>query len=109
LGKSYPGFGPVGPWIVTPDEFSDRRDLHLETRVNGEVMQSASTLGMVRPVDALISRLSEITPLLAGDIVFSGTPAGIGMTRTPSRFLSIGDVVETTISGIGTLRNEVVA
>ena len=109
LGKSYPGFGPMGPWVVTPDELDNPRDLRLETRVNGEVMQSASTLDMVRPVDALIAKLSEITPLLPGDVVFSGTPAGTGIGLSPSRYLDVGDVVATSISGIGSMSNTIVA
>ena len=105
LGKSYPGFGPLGPCLVTPDELADRDDLSLECTVNGEQVQKGRTSQMIFPVAELIARLSAICPLLPGDVIFTGTPAGVGMARTPPRYLSPGDEVVSTIEGIGSLRN----
>ncbi|WP_137982255.1 fumarylacetoacetate hydrolase family protein [Streptomyces violaceusniger] len=104
LGKSFPGFAPQGPWLVTLDEIADPDDLSIECRVNGEVMQSSSTKQLIFSVPQLVERLSAVLPLMPGDVVFTGTPAGIGGARKPARFLREGDVVETTISGIGDLR-----
>ncbi|MGA5506991.1 fumarylacetoacetate hydrolase family protein [Streptomyces umbrinus] len=104
LGKSYPGFAPQGPWLVTPDEFADPEDLPIECRVNGEVMQRSSTKQLIFSVPDLVEHLSAVLPLLPGDVIFTGTPAGVGGTRKPPRFLKEGDVVETTIGGIGDLR-----
>jgi 2,4-didehydro-3-deoxy-L-rhamnonate hydrolase len=109
LGKSFPGFGPMGPSLVTPDELRNPDDLELGCRVNGEVMQKSRTSDMVFSVSRLIAELSGILPLLPGDVVFTGTPAGIGATRKPPRFLQPGDVLETWIEGIGSLRNRLVA
>jgi 2-keto-4-pentenoate hydratase/2-oxohepta-3-ene-1,7-dioic acid hydratase in catechol pathway len=108
LGKSFPGFGPMGPWLVTADELADPDDLALECAVNGEVMQKSRTSDMVFGVARLIAELSAILPLLPGDVIFTGTPAGIGATRKPPRFLQPGDVLTSTIEGIGTLRNRCV-
>ena len=74
LGKSFPGFGPIGPWVVTPDELADPDDLALGCIVNGEEMQKSRTSDLIFGVDALIHRLSSITPLLPGDLIFTGTP-----------------------------------
>jgi 2-keto-4-pentenoate hydratase/2-oxohepta-3-ene-1,7-dioic acid hydratase in catechol pathway len=104
LGKSFPGFAPQGPWLVTPDEVADPDDLPVECRVNGEVMQRSSTKQMIFSVPHIIEHLSAVLPLLPGDVVYTGTPAGVGGTRTPPRFLREGDVVETSIGGIGDLR-----
>lgn len=109
LGKSFPGFAPMGPWLVTPDEVEDKDDLTLECWVNGELMQCGQTSEMILPVDVLVSRLSAYTPLLPGDVIYSGTPAGIGMSRKPPRYLKIGDVLTTRISGVGSLRTAIVA
>jgi 2,4-diketo-3-deoxy-L-fuconate hydrolase len=108
LGKSFPGFGPMGPSLVTPDEVRNPDDLELGCKVNGEVMQKSRTSDMVFGVPRLIAELSAILPLLPGDVVFTGTPAGIGATRKPPRFLQPGDVLETWIEGIGSLRNRLV-
>lgn len=105
LGKSFPGFGPIGPHLVTPDELPRRNDLELRCSVNGEVVQQARTSDMVFDVARLIAELSAILPLLPGDLIFTGTPAGVGATRKPPRFLKPGDVLESTIEGIGTIRN----
>lgn len=109
LGKSFPGFAPQGPWLVTPDELGDPDDLAIECRVNGETMQQSATGRLIFSVPNLVERLSAVVPLLPGDVVFTGTPAGVGGTRTPARFLRPGDVVETTIDGIGALRQVCVA
>lgn len=109
LGKSFPGFGPVGPWLVTPEEVPDPSDVALECRVNGEVMQRGRTSDMVFAVPRLVAELSAILPLLPGDVIFTGTPAGIGATRKPPRFLAPGDVIESTIEHVGTLRNRCVS
>jgi 2-keto-4-pentenoate hydratase/2-oxohepta-3-ene-1,7-dioic acid hydratase in catechol pathway len=109
MGKSYPGFAPQGPWLVTLEEFADPADLPLTCTLNGETVQSGRTSQMIVGVDALIETLSAVTPLLPGDVIFTGTPAGVGMARTPPRFLQPGDEVVTTIEGIGTLRQTCVA
>ena len=103
LGKSFPGFGPTGPWLVTPDEFADRDDLAIACSLSGEGMQSSRTSMMLYDVPELLVRLSAVCPLLPGDIIFSGTPAGIGNRRTPKRFIQPDDVLVSEIEGIGTL------
>jgi len=109
LGKSFPGFGPMGPCLVTPDALANPDDLALGCSVNGEPMQESRTSDMVFSVSRLISELSAVLPLLPGDVIFTGTPAGIGATRKPPRFLQPGDTVISFIEGIGTLRNRCVA
>ncbi len=108
-GKMFDTFGPFGPYLVTPDEVGDVTDLHVETRVNGEVMQSGNSGDMVFPVAMLVSYLSQAVRLLPGDVILTGTPSGVGYARTPPVYLVPGDVVEVTVSGLGELRNEVVA
>jgi 2-keto-4-pentenoate hydratase/2-oxohepta-3-ene-1,7-dioic acid hydratase in catechol pathway len=103
LGKSYPGFGPTGPWLVTPDEFADRDDLAISCSLSGEQMQSSRTSMMLYDVPELLVRLSAVCPLLPGDLIFSGTPSGIGNRRTPPRFIGPDDVLVSEIEGIGTL------
>ncbi|MGW1295417.1 fumarylacetoacetate hydrolase family protein [Streptomyces sp. NPDC002533] len=110
LGKSYPGFAPTGPELVTTDEFADPGDLEIGCRLEGgEVLQKGRTSAMVFDVPELITRLSAVCPLLPGDLVFTGTPAGVGGARTPQKFLAPGDVLETWIEGIGTLRTRLLA
>jgi 2-keto-4-pentenoate hydratase/2-oxohepta-3-ene-1,7-dioic acid hydratase in catechol pathway len=109
LGKSLPGFGPTGPWLVTSDEFADRDDLELGCSINGEQMQKGRTRDLVFSVPALISKLSDKVPLLPGDVVFTGTPAGVGLGRTPQRFLAPGDELVSYVGGIGELRQRFVA
>jgi 2,4-didehydro-3-deoxy-L-rhamnonate hydrolase len=108
LGKSFPGFGPIGPWIVTPDELDNPDDLALGCAVNGEEVQKGRTSDLIFGVDALIHHLSSITPLLPGDLIFTGTPSGVGATRTPPRFLAPGDELVSTIEGIGTIHTHLV-
>jgi 2-keto-4-pentenoate hydratase/2-oxohepta-3-ene-1,7-dioic acid hydratase in catechol pathway len=103
LGKSFPGFGPTGPWLVTPDEFADPDDLAISCGIGGETLQTSRTSMMLYDVPELIARLSAVCPLLPGDLIFSGTPSGIGNRRTPQRFLGVDDVLLSEIEGIGTL------
>ena len=109
LGKSHRGYGPMGPWLVTPDEFANPDDLGLGCSVSGETVQDARTTDLVFNVPRLVAELSAVLPLLPGDVIFTGTPAGVGMGRKPPRFLQPGDVLETWIEGIGSLRNTCVA
>ena len=108
LGKSWRGFGPMGPWLVTPDEVPDPDDLALGCSVDGETVQDARTSDLVFSVPRLVAELSAVLPLLPGDVIFTGTPAGIGATRQPARFLASGNVLESWIEGIGTIRNRFV-
>ena len=109
LGKSLPGFGPIGPWLVTLDEFADPNDLELGCAVNGEQMQHGRTSDLIFSVPALVAKLSATLPLLPGDVIFTGTPAGVGLGRTPQRWLAPGDELVSRIEGIGELRHRFVA
>ncbi|MBG0830067.1 fumarylacetoacetate hydrolase family protein [Planomonospora sp. ID67723] len=104
LGKSFPGFGPTGPVLVTPDELADPDDLEITCLLNGEVVQHDRTGSMIFPVPDLIARISAVVPLLPGDLIFTGTPAGVGNRRTPPRYLGAGDELVTRVQGIGELR-----
>jgi 2,4-didehydro-3-deoxy-L-rhamnonate hydrolase len=108
LGKSRRGYGPVGPWVVTPDELNNPDDLALGCSVNGETMQDARTSDLVFDVPKLVFELSAILPLLPGDLIFTGTPAGVGIVRQPPRFLKPGDTLETWIENVGTIRSRIV-
>jgi 2-keto-4-pentenoate hydratase/2-oxohepta-3-ene-1,7-dioic acid hydratase in catechol pathway len=103
-GKSCDTFGPVGPWLVTPDEVGDPQRLSMELTVNGEVMQKGSTATMIFTVAHIVSYLSRFMTLHPGDIIATGTPPGVGMGRKPPRYLKAGDVVETRIEGLGRQR-----
>ncbi|WP_367038877.1 fumarylacetoacetate hydrolase family protein [Streptomyces sp. Je 1-332] len=109
LGKSFPGFAPIGPCLVTPDEFDDPDDLGLRCTVNGEEVQKSRTSDLIFSVPELIARLSSVLPLLPGDVVFTGTPAGVGLGRDPQRWLAPGDELISTIEGIGELRQRFTA
>jgi 2-keto-4-pentenoate hydratase/2-oxohepta-3-ene-1,7-dioic acid hydratase in catechol pathway len=109
LGKSLDGSCPTGPVIVTADEIPDPQSLTLRLAVNGVVKQEDATAHMLFDVAAIIAEISRILTLEPGDIIATGTPAGVGFARTPPEFLQPGDLMETTIEGIGTLRNHVVA
>lgn len=109
LGKSFPTYGPTGPWLVTPDELDDPDDLALGCSLDGETVQDDRTSDLIFGVPRLIAELSAVVPLLPGDLVFTGTPAGVGATRTPPRFLQPGEVLVSWIEGIGTITNPVVA
>lgn len=108
LGKSRRGYGPMGPWLVTLDEVPDPDDLGLGCSVDGEVVQDARTDDLIHSVPRLIAELSSVLPLLPGDVLFTGTPAGVGMARKPPRSLQPGQVLESWIEGIGTIRNRCV-
>ena len=108
LGKSYPGFSPVGPWLVTPDAVDDPDDLEIGCAVNGEEVQKSRTSDLIFPVAELVARLSAVVTLLPGDVIFTGTPSGVGHGRTPPRFLQDGDVLETWAGGIGRMRHRFV-
>jgi 2-keto-4-pentenoate hydratase/2-oxohepta-3-ene-1,7-dioic acid hydratase in catechol pathway len=107
-GKSLDGFCPMGPLVVTADEFGDPQQKRLRTRVNGVSKQDASTSDMIFPVDSIIEWLSKGLTLEAGDIIATGTPEGVGLGRTPPEYMKDGDVVETEVEGIGTLRNRII-
>jgi 2,4-didehydro-3-deoxy-L-rhamnonate hydrolase len=108
-GKSADTFGPVGPWLVTADEVPDPQTLQVWTTVNGERRQNGSTANMVFSVAQLVSYVSRFFALLAGDVISTGTPAGVGHGHKPPRYLEPGDVVEMGITGLGVQRHEVVA
>lgn len=103
LGKSFPGFGPTGPWLVTPDELPDRDDLALSCALDGDELQSGRTAQMIATVPQLVEQLSAVTILLPGDLIFTGTPAGVGNQRSPKRFIREHEVLTSEIEGIGTL------
>ncbi|WP_040865344.1 fumarylacetoacetate hydrolase family protein [Nocardia exalbida] len=105
MGKSHPGFGPIGPLLVTPDEFENPDDIELGCLINGEQMQKGRTRDMVFPVPELIARLSAITPLLPGDVIFTGTPSGVGIGRIPERYLAPGDELVSYVRGVGEMRH----
>lgn len=105
LGKSRRGYGPMGPWMVTTDEFTNPNDLGLGCSVNGEVVQDARTSDLIFSIPQIIAELSAVLPLLPGDVIFTGTPSGVGMARKPPRALAPGDVLETWVEGIGAMRN----
>jgi len=106
--KSFDSFCPVGPYLVTPDELPNFGDLRIATRINGETLQNWTTSDLIFDVPALVEFLTGSTTLPAGTLVLTGTPHGVGMARTPPRWLRPGDLVEVEIEGIGVLRNPVV-
>jgi 2-keto-4-pentenoate hydratase/2-oxohepta-3-ene-1,7-dioic acid hydratase in catechol pathway len=109
-GKSFPSFGPSGPWLVTPDEVPDPQNLRLWLEVNGERMQDGNTASMIFGVAALISYVSRVMRLLPGDIITTGTPAGVGMGQRPApRYLRAGDVVRLGIDGLGEQSHRVIS
>ena len=107
-GKSADTFGPIGPWLVTPDELEDVQNLDLWLRVNGEEMQRSNTRQMIFNISHLISYISQFMTLKPGDIVSTGTPFGVGMGLTPQRFLKVGDRMTLGVEGLGTQTQEVV-
>ncbi|MFN8040857.1 MAG: fumarylacetoacetate hydrolase family protein [Acidimicrobiales bacterium] len=108
LGKSRRGYGPMGPWLVTPDEVPDRDDLALGCSIDGDVVQDARTSDLIFSVPQLVAELSAVCPLLPGDVVFTGTPAGVGITSQPARFLQPGETLVSWIEGIGEITNRCV-
>jgi len=105
LGKSYPTFTPMGPWIVTRDEVPDPHALDIKLTLSGQVMQSGNTREMIFRIPELIAYISNIVPLQSGDIISTGTPPGVGLGRTPQRWLRDDEEMVIEIEGIGTLRN----
>ncbi len=103
LGKSLRGFAPMGPTLATPDEYSDPGDIELACHLNGKEVQRSRSSEMLLSVAELVAYLSAITPLLPGDAIFTGTPSGIGMTRTPPRYLTAGDSLQSWVQGVGTM------
>ncbi len=108
-GKSLDGSCPMGPWIITADEIPDPHNLALSLRVNGETKQDSRTSLMIFSINKAISVLSQGMTLEAGDIIATGTPSGVGFSRTPPEFLKPGDVVEAEVEGVGLIRNRVVS
>jgi 2-keto-4-pentenoate hydratase/2-oxohepta-3-ene-1,7-dioic acid hydratase in catechol pathway len=107
-GKGIDTFAPCGPWITTRDEVADPQNLQITTKVNSEVRQDSSSSNMVIPVRRIISTLSRTMTLEPGDIISTGTPAGVAMSMKEPRYLKDGDVVEITIEKLGTIRNRIV-
>ena len=106
-GKSFDTFAPCGPWLMTPDEIKDPHALRITQRLNGEIMQDASTSELISTVPEIISFLSSGITLMPGDIIATGTPAGVGVFRDPPVHLKEGDLVEIEIEGIGTIASRV--
>ncbi len=106
-GKSIDGTMPLGPWITTLDEIADPAALQVECEIDGELLQSASTGEMAFPIPTLIAELSRGMTLRAGDLLLTGTPSGVGNARDPQVFLADGNIIETRVSGLGSLRNRV--
>jgi 2-keto-4-pentenoate hydratase/2-oxohepta-3-ene-1,7-dioic acid hydratase in catechol pathway len=108
LGKSFPGFGPTGPVAVTPDAFGDRDDIgfasELRSGATTEVLQFGRTAEMIFPIDDLVARLSAICALFPGDLIFTGTPAGVGNRRNPPRFLQPGETLVSRLEEVGEIR-----
>jgi 2-keto-4-pentenoate hydratase/2-oxohepta-3-ene-1,7-dioic acid hydratase in catechol pathway len=107
-GKGCPTFGPIGPWLVTPDEIGDPQDLTLWLELNGERIQNSTTRNMIFPFAELVSHLSRFLILEAGDIVTTGTPPGVGLGMKPERFLKRGDVMRLSVEGLGVQEQRVV-
>jgi 2-keto-4-pentenoate hydratase/2-oxohepta-3-ene-1,7-dioic acid hydratase in catechol pathway len=107
-GKSLDGFCPMGPVVVTADDFGDPQTKKISLRVNGVVKQSATTADMIFSVATILESLSKGTTLEPGDIISTGTPEGVGLGRTPPEYLQDQDLVEAEVEGIGALRNRVV-
>lgn len=103
LAKSHAGFSPTGPALVTPDELGDRDDLEIGAEINGQVVQAGRTSQFIFSVPELIARISAVVELYPGDLIFTGTPAGVGAGRTPPRFLQPGEVLRSYIDGVGEL------
>ncbi len=108
-GKTFDTFAPTGPELVTPDEVPDPHNLGIRLRLNGQTMQDSCTSQLIFGVDELIAYLSRIVTLESGDLIFTGTPPGVGMARKPPVWLRPGDVVEVEIDSLGILRNSVIA
>ena len=108
-GKGCDTFAPIGPYLVSKDEISDVHNLLLWLKVNGEMMQKGSTSNMIFNIPQIVSYVSRFMTLLPGDVISTGTPAGVGMGKNPTRYLKAGDVVELGILGLGSSRQEIVS
>ncbi len=106
-GKGCPTFGPLGPWLVTPDEIADIQNLRLWLTLNGETMQDGNSAQMIAGAHKLVAYISAFMVLEPGDVITTGTPAGVGMARTPPRYLKAGDIVELSVEGLGVQRQKV--
>ena len=109
LGKSAANFGPIGPSVVSTDAFENPNDLAVKCELNGQVVQSSSTANLIFSVSELVEFLSKWCELMPGDLIFTGTPAGVGSLRNPRRYLQDGDVLTTMIDGLGVLKNRCVS
>ena len=109
MGKTFDTFGPMGPWIVSADEIPDPHSLDVGTRIGDEVLQKSNTRELIFKIPELVAYLSSVMTLQPGDVVATGTPAGVGFVRKPPRFLRPGEEVVVSVEGIGELRNPVVA
>ncbi len=109
MGKTFDTFAPTGPWIVTKDEIADPHVLDVSLEIGGETLQHSNTRELIFKIPELIEYISQVVTLEPGDIVATGTPAGVGFARRPPRWLKAGDEVIVRIEGIGELRNPVVA
>jgi 2-keto-4-pentenoate hydratase/2-oxohepta-3-ene-1,7-dioic acid hydratase in catechol pathway len=105
LGKSFAGFAPTGPWLVSPDEFADPNSIRLGSDINGEVQQNGTTADMICPVPQLLEFLSKIVEFRPGDLIFTGTPSGVGIGQDPKRFLKPGENLRSWIEGIGEIHS----
>jgi 2-keto-4-pentenoate hydratase/2-oxohepta-3-ene-1,7-dioic acid hydratase in catechol pathway len=109
LGKSFPTFCPIGPWVVTADELTDPHSLDVKLTIDGETLQQANTRDLIFDIPAVLGYISAIVPLEPGDIVSTGTPQGVGLGRSPQRWMRPGEEVAIEVSGIGRLVNRAVA
>jgi 2-keto-4-pentenoate hydratase/2-oxohepta-3-ene-1,7-dioic acid hydratase in catechol pathway len=109
MGKTFDTFAPMGPWIVTADEIADPHSLDIWLEINGERLQSSDTSELIFRIPELIEFISKVVTLESGDVVITGTPAGVGFARKPPRYLKPGDQVSITVERIGTLTNSVIA
>jgi 2-keto-4-pentenoate hydratase/2-oxohepta-3-ene-1,7-dioic acid hydratase in catechol pathway len=107
LGKTFDTFAPFGPALTTSDEVGNPSDLRIQFRLNGKTLQDSSTKQFIFPVDELIAYVSQVCTLVPGDVIFTGTPPGVGFARDPKIFLKPGDVAEVEIEKLGTLRNPI--
>jgi len=108
LGKTFDTFAPTGPVLVTADEVADPHALDIRLTLNGEVMQNSNTRQMLFRAEDLLAYISQVVTLQTGDLIFTGTPPGVGVARKPPVYLKGGDMVEVEIEGLGVLRNPVV-
>jgi len=108
-GKSCDSFGPIGPWLVTPDEIADPQDLSMQLKINDRVFQKGSTKDMIFGVAKLVSYISQFMTLQSGDIISTGTPAGVGLGQNPPTYLKQGDLIELWIDRLGRQTQRVVA